>query len=140
METAPISLERLASPLVELLDYEGRLYADGWISSEFSFRIRALADIDSMTLKLWNPDFANRYLHNRLTITVGDVTRISPSLYPAQLVTFDHVLELREGRSRDIKIVSEQFCEPDELDQRERGVVFVEAAFAPPARGTGKKS
>lgn len=129
METARISLDRLASPLVELLDYDGQMYADGWLSAEFSFRLRALVDIDAIRLELWNPDFANRYLHNRLTVTVGDVTRNSPRLYPAQLVTFEHALETRAGRALDVKIVSGQFCEPDLLDERERGVVFVGASF-----------
>ncbi|MBC7986181.1 MAG: hypothetical protein H7X93_05855 [Sphingomonadaceae bacterium] len=142
-KTARISLDRLSSPLAELLDYKGEMYSDGWISPEFSFRFRALEDVDAVELRLWNPDFASRYLHNRLTITIDDVTRTSPLLYPAQLVKFDHVVELRAGRSSEVKIVSERFCEPDALDERARGVIFVESRFTPGkprAKTSGKSS
>lgn len=130
------TLERLVNPSIEILDNSGELYSDGWLSASFGFRFRALVDIDRIVLRLWNPDFAARYLNNHVTVSVDDVARVSPPLCPGQMVKFTHPIDLLVGDTCRMDIISEQFCEADSLDPRERGVICVGSSFSPTESGT----
>ena len=81
-------------------------------------------------IRLWNPDFAARYLDNHITIMVDDVSRVSPALSPGQLMSFKHQTPIYKGDICAVDVVSEQSCEPDGLDNRLRGVIFVGVSFS----------
>lgn len=128
--SAQPSLDRLANSSIEIVDHSGDMYSDGWMTPSFSIRFRALADIERFVIRLWNPDFAARYFNNHITIMVDDVSRVSPALSPGQLMSFKHQTVIYKGDICAVDVVSEQSCEPDGLDNRLRGVIFVGASFS----------
>ena len=109
---------------------KGYYYPDGWINSDCEFLIKTRFYAKLIKINFWNPDFARKYIENRVHFTINGEEFISPYLFPGEAVTFVSRLAGEDKKGLRVRIRSEAFCRPSGLDQRERGIILTSGVLS----------
>jgi hypothetical protein len=122
-----------SSPAFDVL--EGEFWRDGWTSPRLTLEVGPEKSERVVRVTVTNPYFNGAYLRNRITVRVDGETAFEDLVFGGHGVRVEHTAAARAPLL--VEIESEASLEPDELDERLRGLwlkLEQKAVAKPPAK------
>ncbi len=115
-------------PRLRVLAMEGTYWSDGWMTRDLKLSCETLGDISGLEISVWNPDSSVRYAGNVVSVICNQKQWKTSELVMGERADLYIPINLGEGESLDIGIISSSFMDADVMDSRQRGVVVISIA------------